>query len=402
MRDGTYRVSLLPLKGALKGKRATGTLWLKRISIDDRSLWSGDTVDRRRARELQDLFYGAVAFDGTAIDDLTCHTSSGRKEVHEIVRVSGKKPMIRKLGACDRSHPLSCDPVYPGVLVTRRRGGPVQLLVSQTHNYRGDVGWVGARTFVAWIWQADTARFCGTWRHLFRNDVTEGLLCARLVSRKQVDNSPCDRVRPPVSGTPMRPSCTCRKTEARQLVAELAPEARNTLLRTSIPRGIDFEVGGGRYSTVLRSDCGAKMLDCKVDAIRSRADPHLVSALDCQFRLADRIGIDLSGHPRMRLGDFVRLVQRQIDAQLPGLARKFPTCSASLPLRVTGDADPRRWVQLRRPSDKNVSLNWRLHDAGSDVGFIALHYPPGIELRFWKRPRAASQPADTEPTGSGK
>lgn len=136
------------------------------------------------------------------------------------------------------------------------------------------------------------------------------------------------------------------------------------------------------------------------ESLRKDADPLLVKQLDCHFQFMEQIHINYKGFYKLRIGEILTRVQRQIDDQLPDLASRFPEgCSSRLDLQPKGDPNLSCWSRVEFSEDGRdpVSLDLLLGWLSFRNSFEVNHFPPVIQLDFYKKCSWPEQPREFKP-----
>ena len=155
-------------------------------------------------------------------------------------------------------------------------------------------------------------------------------------------------------------------------------------------------------SSRFPQDCSDIIIRQLWASIRREADQALVEKLDCQFRLTESIRIRYAGFYAMRVGEMLRSIQEQMDAQLPMLtSRSDPECERSIRLLPTGNPDLACFTRAEFSEDgcDPVSLAALLGWIGWRNGFGVRHVPPNIELPFRDKCEWSKLPAEFSPPG---
>lgn len=173
-----------------------------------------------------------------------------------------------------------------------------------------------------------------------------------------------------------------RDTVAAELQLEFGMNVRNNFGLWAGNRRLLDSCG-----TTRAEACSGIIIRRLWEAIRSDADPHLVGALDCQFKLADKIGINSTGFDKMTLGEMLDSIQQQIDKEMSRIATQtHKTCQPSLRLKIEGNPDFSCFVRVEfAPENATVPLQLLLGWISWRNAFAVEHDPPNIEFQFQKQ-----------------
>jgi hypothetical protein len=145
-------------------------------------------------------------------------------------------------------------------------------------------------------------------------------------------------------------------------------------------------------SALLRScgvshpeDCSGIIFEKLWDSVRKDASANLVQQLDCQFQLASLIKVSYRGYYKLKMGQLLEDLQRQINDQIVDASFQLPNvCGSNLKLILQGNPDPSCWSRIefsedgRDPVNLNLFLGW----VSWRNAFEIRHSPPNIDLIF--------------------
>ncbi len=161
LKAGDYSIVFVATKGRWKGKRTSGTLWLREASPDDRSPRTGE-IAQDFANRIPPLF-GWLDADLSIVGAPIRHDSKVEPS------------------------PKSQDPVYPGVLVhfldwgkDYPHGTPV-LTVSTVSNLRNGTNYTDGTGIGLWVHSVTSNGFSGVWREWGMAVGGHGHFCANKI-----------------------------------------------------------------------------------------------------------------------------------------------------------------------------------------------------------------------------
>jgi hypothetical protein len=137
--------------------------------------------------------------------------------------------------------------------------------------------------------------------------------------------------------------------------------------------------------TEQAEECSSVIFSALWRQIRASADSKEVAKLDCQFALVDSLQVRYKGFHKLRTGELVNDLQRQIDAQLPEVVKRLPGgCAPQFILRVVGNPKLTCFVRAETSEDGRdpMSLSWFFAWFGWRNAIEVSHRPPALELTF--------------------
>ena len=157
--------------------------------------------------------------------------------------------------------------------------------------------------------------------------------------------------------------------------------------------GVRNEFGLWRGNDALLSSCGVKhpeecsgvIFEALWRKVRSFADSTEVARLDCQFAIADWLKVRYKGFYKLRIGEVVESLQRQLTDQLPEIRSRLPKgCASKVTFRVNGQPRLDCWVRAETSEDGRdpVSLSRFFAWFAWRNAFVVTHRPPTIDLDF--------------------
>lgn len=172
--------------------------------------------------------------------------------------------------------------------------------------------------------------------------------------------------------------------------------------------GVRNEFGlWGRHPELLSScgvahpdNCSGIIFERLWEAVRRDADPDLVRQLDCQFQLIELVQVTYEGFYKLRIGEILEQVQRQINQQLAAIEpQSIPGCETVLALRPKGEPNLECWSRVEFSEDGGdpVTLGRFLGWISWRNGFSTRHSPPFIELPFHEVCSWPEAPAHFQP-----
>jgi hypothetical protein len=139
-------------------------------------------------------------------------------------------------------------------------------------------------------------------------------------------------------------------------------------------------------------ECSGIIFSALWDKVRSETDPVLGKSLDCHFSALDRISIDTTGWYKLRLGELLTDLQKQIDQQSTAYA-------CSKPIKIVTRGEPNLECFVRVEFEKKDQLSRLFQWIGFRNAFSVMHNPPNIELHFNQKCAWPERPKYFAPAG---
>jgi hypothetical protein len=417
LRPGLYSITLSATRGSQAGKTARGRLLLRRASSKDRSPRTSDRVGDESHRTVR--LVGAIDID---------HRKVGASICPPYGQQAGEEPVVKDVGhgsesdekSCSEPHPASCDPVYPGVLVShapRRvvfqsgrygKTNPwLHLEVGMDSNYRGNKARIQRWGYKLVVTELGASCILGRW---YQEGQLLGHFHARRTSGK-AGQAICQRADEASS----RPLCACRGALMRRAVSRMPAEARAYFVsrppphtrweRDSTMRGLIsalYDEGAEIGRTYSR--CSSDLFGCFEEEARTRADQKLLARLDCQRRLMETIKIRTMGLRNQPFLSVVTALQQTIDQHMAKRRSVPKTCGGKLTIKLTGDgAACCRGKDCFGGLPPAISLNLALRILSRNATFTTILAPGQLQLELHGccpggRPDQEQSPTFTSPS----
>jgi len=139
-------------------------------------------------------------------------------------------------------------------------------------------------------------------------------------------------------------------------------------------------------------ECSSIIFSAMWDKVRAETDPLLAENLDCHFSALTRTKIDTTGWYRMRLGEMLTDLQRQIDQQAD--TSNHSSCGA-LKIDVLGSPDLQCFVRVEY--EDTGTLEHLFQWVSFRNAFSVTHDPPYANLTFTQECPWPEQPKHFAP-----